>query len=123
MKGLRLRIALASMTVSGVALLAVLLLVGPRLRERAVDETTDTLSAEAELVASAMEAPVASGQAPDTLDALVDEAARKVQSRVTLVALDGRVLGDSAVSGADLAADGEPRAPARGPPGAEAAGA
>jgi two-component system phosphate regulon sensor histidine kinase PhoR len=101
-KGLRFRIALASMTVSAVALLAVLLLAGPRLRARAIDETTATLFAEASLIAASVEQPVASGMAMDALDALVDEASRKVQSRVTLVGLEGRVLGDSAVSGADL---------------------
>ncbi len=102
MKGLRLRIALASMTVSAVALLAVLLLVGPRLRARAVDETADALTAQASLIAPGLEQPVESGSSMATLDALVDEAARRAESRVTLVAPDGRVLGDSAVSGEDL---------------------
>ena len=106
MKGLRLRIALAAMTVSGVALLAVLLLVGPTApRARAGRDHRHVCSAEATLIASSAGAARRRRPAVRTsLDALVDEAARKVQSRVTLVALDGRVLGDSAVSGADLAA-------------------
>ncbi len=102
MKGLRLRFALAALAISCVSLLAVLLLAGPRIRLRAQEETTSTLTAEAELIASALEEPVAAGQPVEAIDALVDEASRRAQSRVTIVALDGRVLGDSALSGPDL---------------------
>jgi two-component system phosphate regulon sensor histidine kinase PhoR len=104
MRGLRGRIAVTAVTASAAALLTVLLLVGPGLRRRALDHTRDALLAEARLMAHVVEEPLARGAGPDELDPLVDLAARDVRSRVTIVAPDGRVLADTALSGPALLA-------------------
>jgi two-component system, OmpR family, phosphate regulon sensor histidine kinase PhoR len=102
--GLRERIAVGAVAASAAALLAVLLLVGPGLRERTVAHTRTTLLAEARLMARVVERPLAEGAPAAEIDALVDSAAREVSARVTIVAPDGRVLADSSLSGPELAA-------------------
>jgi len=102
--GLRERIAVGAVLSSAVALLAVLLLVEPGLRRRSRDHTRDTLQAEARLMARVVERPLAEGASPAEIDRLVDEAAREVRARVTIIAPDGRVLADSSLSGPELAA-------------------
>jgi two-component system, OmpR family, phosphate regulon sensor histidine kinase PhoR len=102
--GLRERIGLAGLAAAAAALLTVLFLVGPGLRRRALEHTQSRLVAEARLMARIAEEPLARGAGLPELDALVDEAAREVRARVTVVALDGRVLGDSSLSGPDLLA-------------------
>ena len=69
----------------------------------------DVLLAEARLMARVVEEPLPVAPRPDELDPLVDAAARDVRARVTVVAPDGRVLADSSLSGAALAAGREPR--------------
>jgi two-component system phosphate regulon sensor histidine kinase PhoR len=101
---LRRRMGVTAVAASALALLAVLLLTGPSLRRRAVDHEREILLAEARLMAHAVDDALARGAGPEELDALVDEAAREVRARVTIIALDGRVLADSTASGADLLA-------------------
>jgi two-component system phosphate regulon sensor histidine kinase PhoR len=102
--GLRGRMAVTAMTAAAVSLLAVPLLVTPGLRERSHDQTRETLLAEARLMAHLVQEPLLEGADSARLDPLVDRAARDVGARVTVVALDGRVLADSALSGAALRA-------------------
>jgi two-component system phosphate regulon sensor histidine kinase PhoR len=102
--GYRGRLAVTAIAASAAALLAVLLLVGPALRDRAMERERDRLFAEARLIARVVQEPIAQGQPTELLDRLVDETAREVAARVTIVALDGRVLADSAASGSALEA-------------------
>jgi two-component system phosphate regulon sensor histidine kinase PhoR len=104
MLGLRARIAASALVASAFALLAVMLLVGPGLRRRAIAHEQDALLAEARLMAHVVEEPLARGFGQEQLDPLVDAAARDVRARVTIIGLDGRVLADTAVSGEALAA-------------------
>ncbi|GAB4402990.1 MAG: phosphate regulon sensor histidine kinase PhoR [Anaerolineales bacterium] len=53
------------------------------------------LSSEARLAADALAEPLGRGAPPDELDALAKEWARQLEARVTIIASDGRVLGDS----------------------------
>ena len=101
--GLRERIALGAVAASAAALVAVLLLVGPDLRQRTVANTRTTLLAEARLMARVVERPLAEGAPPGEIDALVDSTAREVSARVTIIAPNGRVLADSSLSGPELA--------------------
>ncbi len=101
---LRSRIAVSAVAASSAALFVVLLLAGPALKRRAMDRTREVLLAEARLMAHGVDQDLAEGADPTQLDPLVDEAAREVRARVTIVAPDGRVLADSAVSGLELAA-------------------
>lgn len=100
--GLRERIAVGAVASSAAALVAVLLLVGPELRRRELERTRATLLAEARLMARIVERAVAEGASPPAIDAVVDGAAREASARVTIIAPDGRVLGDSALSGRGL---------------------
>jgi two-component system, OmpR family, phosphate regulon sensor histidine kinase PhoR len=102
--GLRERIGVTALAASMVALLTVLLVVAPRLRQRAMEDSRETVLAEARLMAHVVQPLLAAGAQPPEIDALVDRAAREVSARVTIVAPDGRVLADSAVSGAELLA-------------------
>jgi two-component system phosphate regulon sensor histidine kinase PhoR len=104
MLGLRARIALTALASTATALLTLMLLVGPALRERAVEDNRETLLVKAGLMAHIVEGPMAAGASSAQIDQLVDQTARDSGgSRFTIVAPDGRVLGDSAVSGAALA--------------------
>ena len=101
---LRGRMVLTAVVASAVALAALLLLAGPALQRRALDQTGETLSAEALLMARVVEDALARGTGQEDLDPLVDAASRDVAARVTVIAADGRVLADSAASGAELRA-------------------
>jgi len=92
----------AAVTAAAAALLAVLLLVGPRLRDRAIDHARDGLLDEAELVARLVREPLRQGAGMAELDPLVDEAASRGKARVTIIAPDGRVLADTELSGHPL---------------------
>jgi two-component system phosphate regulon sensor histidine kinase PhoR len=99
---LRGRIAVTAVAATATALVAVLVLEGPDLHRRAVDQVRATLLAEARLMARVVAQPLAEGRPPDEIDAMVDEAARDVDARVTVIAPDGTVVADSALSGAAL---------------------
>jgi two-component system phosphate regulon sensor histidine kinase PhoR len=100
---LRGRMVTTAVVAAGVALLVLLVLAGPRLSARAREQSFAALIAEAQLMARVVEDELARGVPPDALDPVVDAAARDVEARVTVIARDGRVLGDSALSGEALA--------------------
>ena len=102
--GLRERIAVGAIVSSAAALVAVLVLVSPGLRRRELDRTRATLLAEARLMARIVERTMAEGASPAEIDSVVDSAAREVSARVSVIAPDGRVLADSALSGPALQA-------------------
>jgi two-component system phosphate regulon sensor histidine kinase PhoR len=102
--GLRRRMVVVAVAASAVALVSVLIFVGPALRRRALAHERETLTAEARLMAHVVDEALARGAGSAELDPLIDDAAREVRARVTIVAPDGRVLADSAASGAELAA-------------------
>ncbi len=101
---LRSRMAVTAVTATAAALSVVLLLAGPALKRRALTRTRDVLLAEARLMAQVVDRALEEGADLGTLDPEVDEAARAVRARVTIVAPDGRVLADSAASGPQLRA-------------------
>jgi two-component system phosphate regulon sensor histidine kinase PhoR len=86
------------------ALLVVLVVAGPRLRSRALENARTTLFGEARLMARLVRPSLAAGVSSDELDRLVDAAAGDVRARVTIIAPDGRVLADAELSGEALAA-------------------
>jgi len=86
-----------------VALAGLLLLAAPPLDRRARDQAFAGLTAEVRLMARVAEDELGRGAGLEALDPVVDAAARDVDARVTVIAPDGRVLADSAVSGVDLA--------------------
>ena len=99
---LRGRMVTTAVVATAVVLVVLLLWAGPTLERRARDDAFATLTAEARLMARVVEDALARGTPADALDATVDAAAREVDARVTVIAPDGRVLADSAVSGAEL---------------------
>jgi two-component system phosphate regulon sensor histidine kinase PhoR len=101
---LRGRMVMTAVLGAGVALAVVLLIAGPTLDRRARHDAFVTLVAEARLMARVVEEEVARGTAPDDLDPIVDAAARDVEARVTVIDPGGRVVADSALSGAALRA-------------------
>jgi two-component system phosphate regulon sensor histidine kinase PhoR len=106
MKGpsLRSRLVVTALVAAALALAVVLLLASPGLERRAREEAHATLTAEAWLIARVVEADLARAGGEAVLDAVVDAVAPDVRARVTVIAADGRVLGDSQLSGHDLAA-------------------
>ena len=100
---LRGRMVTTAVVAAFLALLVLLVLAGPRLTARAREQSFATLAAEARLMARVVEDELARGVSPDSLDPVVDAAARDVEARVTVIARDGRVLADSAVSGVGIA--------------------
>jgi two-component system phosphate regulon sensor histidine kinase PhoR len=101
---LQTRIGLTALVASAVALVAVWIAVWPSLRDRTIEQTRAMLLAEARLVGTMVEDGLARGDGPEVLDPLIDAAARDARVRVTIVALDGRVLADTSVSGPALLA-------------------
>jgi two-component system, OmpR family, phosphate regulon sensor histidine kinase PhoR len=101
--GLRSAMFTAMLLASAAGLVAVLALVGPGLRARAQQRERETLLAEARLMARLAEGYLSHGGSLERLDPIVDAAAGEVHARVTIVAPDGRVVADSALSGEALA--------------------
>ena len=101
---LRGRMVTTAVVAAAVALGVLLVLAAPALERRALQQTADTLQAEARLMARVVEDALARGTSPEALDPVVDAAAGDAEARVTIVAPDGRVLADSAVSGPALGA-------------------
>ncbi len=99
---LRGRMVTTAVAAAGVALAVLLLLAAPPLERRARDDAFRSLTAEARLMARVVEDELARGVRLEGLDAVVDATAPEVDSRVTVIAPDGRVLADSELSGADL---------------------
>jgi two-component system, OmpR family, phosphate regulon sensor histidine kinase PhoR len=104
LRRLRTRMVVTAVTASAAALAAVLILVGPALRARALAREREMLLAEARLMARVVEEYLARTGTLAGLDPVVDATAGEVRERVTIVDLDGRVVADSSVSGAELAA-------------------
>jgi two-component system phosphate regulon sensor histidine kinase PhoR len=104
MNSLRRRLALAGILTSTLALIVVLLIQG-----RAVDfdtraETRERLRAEARILAEALSVPW-SVQGPGYwVDELVDRAGRSTETRLTVMSLEGTVVGDTTASGDALLA-------------------
>ncbi len=84
------------------AAVAAALIMGPRLRRDSEEQAYRAGLAEARLVARLVESPLAAGAGVAVLDGLVDETARDLQARVTIVAPDGRLLADSGLTAAGL---------------------
>jgi signal transduction histidine kinase len=101
---LRTRMIIIALAAAAGALLVVLVVAGPRLRQRSLEAARATLFAEARLMARLVRPPLAAGVPSDELDRLVDAAAGDVRARVTIIAPDGKVLADAELSGAALAA-------------------
>jgi len=99
MSSLRLRLTLAGILTAAVALIVVLFVQG---RVQSADtraETRERLRAEARILAEALSTPW-NAQGPGYwVDDLVDRAGRSTETRLTVVSLNGVVLGDTAVSG------------------------
>ena len=102
--GLRARMAVTALAATAAALVSVLLLATPGFRRLAMERSRETLLDEARLLARAVEEPLTRRAGPEEVDPLVDAAARGVGARLTVIAPDGRVLGDSAESDEALAA-------------------
>ena len=100
--GIRGRIVVTAIAATATALIAVYFLAEPALRRRTLDAARDALLAQARLMARVVEDALARGASPEELDPPVDEAAREIHARVTIVGMDGRVLADSELSGRDL---------------------
>ena len=95
---------MTAVVATAVVLGVLLLVANPVLERRARDDAFASLTAEARLMARVVEDALASGASDRELDGLVDAAARDVDARATIVGTDGRVLADSSLSGAELAA-------------------
>jgi two-component system, OmpR family, phosphate regulon sensor histidine kinase PhoR len=102
--GLRARMVVTAALATAAALGTVFILTEPGLRRRAREQVRGTLLAEARLMARVVEDGLARGATLEELDPVVDAAAKDASARVTIIARDGRVLADSAVSGKDLLA-------------------
>ena len=101
---LRTRMIVTAVAASAAALVALLVLIGPTLRSRALERERETLLAEARLMARVVAEHLARAGTFADLDPIVDAAASEVRARVTIIDLDGRVVADSTVSGPELAA-------------------
>ena len=104
MSSFRRRLTLAGILTAAIALLVVLLVQSRVLSADTRAETRERLRAEARILAEALSAPW-SVQGPGYwVDDLVDRAGRSTETRLTVVSLNGTVLGDTTASGDALQA-------------------
>jgi two-component system phosphate regulon sensor histidine kinase PhoR len=111
-RSLRARLAIAGAVASAVAIVFILLILSPRVLDDARAEVEERLLAEAHLLAESVRDGLgrnppgsrAAAEEMGAIDALVDRAARSTATRLTVMDAGGRVMGDSAASGADLLA-------------------
>jgi len=95
----RRRLALAGVLTAAAALLVVLFIQGRVLSADTRNETQERLRAEARILAEALSVPL-SVQGPGYwVDDLVDRAGRSTETRLTVVSLNGTVIGDTTASG------------------------
>jgi two-component system phosphate regulon sensor histidine kinase PhoR len=100
---LRARVALASLAVGLAAVLAVDAYLSTSLRSELMERTADWLERTARLIVDRLTEHPPPGTS-EALDALADRLGAAAAARVTLIAADGRVLGDSDVDHGRLAA-------------------
>ena len=102
----RTKLFVASLLTAVIALTVAGVLFGELMRRRGDRRIEDTLVAEARLAADLMSrpAPIAAGATLVALDDEADRMGRLLDARVTLIAADGRVVGDSAETLEALAA-------------------
>ncbi len=104
MSSFRRRLALAGILTAALALIVVLFVEGRVLSADTRAETRERLRAEARILAEALSAPW-SVQGPGYwVDDLVDRAGRSTETRLTVVSMNGAVLGDTTASGEALRA-------------------
>ncbi len=97
--GVRTKLAAGALLIAGLTMLSADLLLTRRLENLLVDRIREDLVVRARVAALRVGAPARGGW-----DALADELAGPAGARVTLIAPDGRVLGESDADGAALAA-------------------
>ncbi|HEV8321747.1 MAG TPA: ATP-binding protein [Myxococcota bacterium] len=103
--GIRAKLFLWSLALIGASVLAAEIYLRTALAALLTDGIRDDLLVRAAIVEHEAAALAATAPAPDSAawDALADDAGRRARARVTFVAADGRVLGDSEVTLPDLA--------------------
>lgn len=102
MSSFRRRLALAGIVTSAVALVIVLLVQGRILRADTRTETRERLRAEARILAEAISERLSSEGPGPWIDELVDRSGRSTETRLTVITLDGAVVGDTTASEAAL---------------------
>jgi two-component system phosphate regulon sensor histidine kinase PhoR len=100
----RRRLALAGILTAAMALIVVLLVQGRVLSADTRAETRERLRAEARILAEALSVPWSIQGPGYWVDDLVDRSGRSTETRLTVVALNGAVLGDTTASGDALRA-------------------
>ena len=104
MTSLRRRLALAGIITSAVALIIVLLVEGRALSADTRNETRQRLRAEARILAEALALPWSLEGPGPWVDELVDRSGRSTETRLTVMTMDGTVVGDTTASGDALRA-------------------
>lgn len=104
MSSFRRRLALAGVLTAAVALIIVLFVQGGVVSADTRAETRERLRAEARILAEALSAPWAAQGPGYWIDDLVDRAGRSTETRLTVVSMNGAVLGDTTTSGDALRA-------------------
>ena len=104
MTSLRRRLALAGILTSAVALIIVLLVEGRALSADTRNETRQRLRAEARILAEALALPWSLEGPGPWVDELVDRSGRSTETRLTVMTMDGTVVGDTTASGDALRA-------------------
>ncbi len=99
MSSFRRRLALAGVLTAAAALLVVLFIQGRVLSTDTRNETQERLRAEARILAEALSVPLSIQGPGYWVDDLVDRAGRSTETRLTVVSLNGTVLGDTTASG------------------------
>jgi two-component system phosphate regulon sensor histidine kinase PhoR len=98
----RTRVFLATFGVAALSLLAAASLASWSFRRHLLEQLQSSLVSEARMVARLV-AGLPAGTTPEALDAEADAVGRLLRGRVTFIAADGRVVGDSLASGDELA--------------------
>ncbi len=104
MSSFRRRLALAGVITAALALIVVMVVQGRVVGADTRAETRERLRAEARILAEALSVPWSAQGPGPWIDELVDRAGRSTETRLTVLALNGTVLGDTTASGEGLLA-------------------
>jgi two-component system phosphate regulon sensor histidine kinase PhoR len=92
---LQFRLALPYVVLTVFVLGGLAIFVGSRIENIALDGLSESLEDQASIAADSIQRQVAAGAGPAEIEALVDQLGQRVEARITVIAADGTVIGES----------------------------
>lgn len=95
LNSLQFRLALPYVILTVLVVGGLAIFVGARIEDISLDGLSASLEDQALIVADDVQRQVAAGAGPSQIEALVDQLGQRIEARITVIAADGTVLGDT----------------------------